>query len=87
MAARTQPNLIDQTITNSAKNGLRLAGFDIKDISSDRPLPPDGLKVLAAEWFECAICGKNTEIHYDTQRDIDCWKRYFVEKAEGGEVE
>ena len=50
MAARTNPNLIDQTITNSAKNGLRLAGFDIKDISSDRPLPPDGLKILADLW-------------------------------------
>ncbi|HSW35852.1 MAG TPA: hypothetical protein VLH18_04525 [Candidatus Limnocylindrales bacterium] len=50
MAARTHPNQIDQTLTNAAKNGLRLAGFDIKDVTPDRPLPPDGLKILADLW-------------------------------------
>lgn len=40
-----------------------------------------------AEWTECTSCEKDTEIHYNTQRDIDCWKRYFVEKVEGGEVD
>ena len=50
MGAHTNPNLIDYPIATDIKNGLRLAGFDIKDISSDRPLPPDGLKILADLW-------------------------------------
>ena len=50
MGAHTNPNLIDYPISSDIKNGLRLAGFDIKDISSDRPLPPDGLKILADLW-------------------------------------
>ena len=40
----------DILTNNAARNALRLAGFDIKDISSDRPLPPDGLKILADLW-------------------------------------
>ena len=50
MGARLHPELIAVDVSNDIKNGLRLAGFDIKDISSDRPLPPDGLKILADLW-------------------------------------
>lgn len=50
MGARKQPHLADKTLTGIAKNGLRLAGFNIADISRDRPLPPDGLEILADLW-------------------------------------
>ena len=38
-------------INNAARNALRLVGFDLTDVSQDRPLPPDGLKILADLWI------------------------------------
>ena len=36
---------------------------------------------------ECDACPKGDEERYDTQRDINCWKRWAIEKAgeEGGD--
>lgn len=35
-----------------------------------------------AEWAECGNCHRGYEIRYDIQRDIDCWKKWALEKAE-----
>lgn len=33
-------------------------------------------------WPECANCpGNRGEIHQDTERDIKCWERYYLDKA------
>ena len=37
-------------INNAARNALRLVGYNLADVSQDRPLPPDGLKILADLW-------------------------------------
>ena len=37
-------------ITNAARNALRLVGFDLKDVSQDRPLIPDGQDLLCIMW-------------------------------------
>lgn len=50
MTAFAHPGLLNQALTNEVKNGLRLAGFNLKDITPDRPLPPDGLKLMAELW-------------------------------------
>ena len=42
--------LYDKHLSEVAKNGLRLAGFNLTDISRDRPLPPDGLNLMAELW-------------------------------------
>lgn len=34
-----------------------------------------------AEWAECENCPIGDELHYNAQRDIDCWKRWALEKA------
>lgn len=33
-------------------------------------------------WPECDTCPKGNEERYDADRDIACWKRWAVEKAE-----
>lgn len=50
MAARTQPAIIDMSLSKQTKNALRLAGFDLANVGPDRPLPPDGLKIVAELW-------------------------------------
>lgn len=50
MAARIHPNLVEMDISREVKNGLRMAGFDLNNVTADRPLPPDGLKILAELW-------------------------------------
>ena len=37
-------------INNAARNALRLVGYNLADVSQDRPLTPDGLKILADLW-------------------------------------
>ena len=34
-----------------------------------------------AEWPECENCPRGYELYYDVKRDIDCWKRWALEKA------
>lgn len=50
MAARIHPNLVEMDISREVKNGLKLAGFDLANVTADRPLPPDGLKIMAELW-------------------------------------
>ena len=50
MAAKTYPNRIDLTLSNEIKNGLRMAGFDLTDVGPDRPIPPDGHKLIIEMW-------------------------------------
>ena len=50
MAARTYPNRIDLTLSNEIKNGLRMAGFDLADVGPDRPVLPDGHKLIIEMW-------------------------------------
>ena len=50
MVTPLHQGLYDKHLSEVAKNGLRLAGFNLTDISRDRPLPPDGLKILADLW-------------------------------------
>lgn len=33
---------------------------------------------------ECESCPRGREERYDAERDIKCWMRHFLEKAEGG---
>jgi hypothetical protein len=35
-------------------------------------------------WSKCRECQneKNNAIHYDPKRDVACWKRHYLEKAE-----
>lgn len=35
-----------------------------------------------AEWPECRECLRMEEERYDIQRDINCWKKYFLEEAD-----
>lgn len=34
------------------------------------------------EWPECEDCPRGHELRYDAQRDINCWKRWVIEKVE-----
>ena len=40
----------DILTNNAARNALRLVGFDLTDVSQDRPLTPDGQDLLCIMW-------------------------------------
>jgi hypothetical protein len=72
-------NIALRTENERLREALDLACEDIADDSCPAAI------IDAAEfsgWDECAECpAQEGEIHVDTDRDIACWKRYYLEKA------
>lgn len=50
MSAKVHPDLINRELSAEAKNGLRLAGFNLNDVGPDRPVSPDGHKIIIGMW-------------------------------------
>jgi hypothetical protein len=63
----------------NAKRNLERALDVMCNLLADHECPND---YDLAEWPECGNCHRGYEIRYDIQRDIDCWKKWALEKAE-----
>ena len=50
MVAKAHPGLVNQGIAADVKNAFKLAGFDLADVGPDRPVLPDGHKLIIEMW-------------------------------------
>ncbi|MDD4402899.1 MAG: hypothetical protein PHI24_13895 [Desulfitobacteriaceae bacterium] len=56
------------------------------DLACDDQCPHCG-ELDFAPWPECENCPGNTgEIHQNTDRDIKCWERYYLQQAKEGKA-
>ena len=50
----TAHDIIQWPLTNDIKNAYRMIGYDLSDVSPDRPVSPDGHKIMVEMWEQGA---------------------------------